>query len=490
MPPWRIGVLALIAAIGVVGCGGGGGAGPAPPPTGPGAISGIATNTRGGSAVDGATVTAAGTSATAVTNSGGAYTLTLSPGTYDILAAKSGMAASKFQNVIVQPGQTSTANLIIRTVFDPIKPVAAPTISVSGLSQGQIVAGTISFTVNVTASNPVRNIDARASNMSALPEVSVTDSSTAVFTLNSTALANGPGFVDIIAYDLNYNIAELLIGFTVSNPVAGGPPATPTGLSLIAVTTGQSLGLFAAQRATIFSKLGLKQDPNLLNVRGRSVNLLSAPPDATLFVEVTWNAVPGAVGYKIYRSFNAAGPFVQLAQRNSNLYDDADPSLAPGVTVYYRVSAFNSAGESPQTGSVAVTPLPAFNLNLAGPPNDSTGITTVPSFIWSPTAVVGTDRLYDIVVWGLNDSGPAWFTTGLSIVNSTTISYGTGGTVSIFPLQSGKLYQWDIYEALAITVYGPNSVAVAIANADLGGPAFFGGSSGSLNGPFKFTTVQ
>src|SRR5436309_14407366 len=99
----------------------------------------------------------------------------LSPGTYDITASKPRKAASKFQRVIVQSGQTTTANLIMSNVFDPANPnVSAPTISVTGLNPGQDVVGTISFTVSVTAvSNPVCLIDLRTSIMNALPPVFV-----------------------------------------------------------------------------------------------------------------------------------------------------------------------------------------------------------------------------------------------------------------------------------------------------------------------------
>ncbi len=482
-------VLLAVAALLTSACGGGGGAGPIQPPTGPGTVSGTVTATRGGPAVGGATITAARTSVSATTNAQGTYVLSLNPGTYDVLTAKPGMAASKFQSVVVQSGQMTTANLIMFPVFDPTRSVSPPTISVTGLSQGQIVTGTISFTANVTASNPVRLIDARTGNMNAFPQQPVADSSSATFPLVSTTLANGPAFVDLIAYDLNQNAAEMIIRFTVNNTVSGGPPATPTGLSLLAVTTGQSLSLFTAQRTKVFSALGIKQDPNILNVAGRSVNLLSAPSNATLFVGVTWTGVAGASGYKVFRSFSASGPFVQVAQTTSTIYVDADPSLAPGVTVFYQVSAFNAGGESAPTAPVAVTPLAAFNLNLTSPANNATGLPTTPTFAWTPTASVGTAQGYDIFVLGLNDASPAWTTRGFSIVNSTSIVYGTVGVPSVNPLQTGKVYQWDIYQALAQTVYAPNSSAIAVANQQLRSVPP-GDKSGSLNGPFRLTTIQ
>jgi len=459
------------------------------------------TNTRGGAAVAGATITASPGGTTTTTDSQGAYSLSLSAGTYDITATKSGMAASKFQSVVVG-GQAATANLIMRTVFDPTKPIAAPTISVINLNPGDVVTGTRSFTVNVAASNSVREIDMRISNMNTTPQPPVTDSINATFSLNSTLLANGPAFVDIITYDFNYNAAEVVINFTVNNAPSGAAPATPTGFNLVAVTTGQSLSLFTAQRATTFSQLGIQQDPALLYVDGQSINLLTAPSDTTLFVQASWSSVPTAVGYKIYRSFSATGPFVPVAQRSpscvpSCVYQDADPSLAPGLPVYYQVSAINAGVESAPTAAVSVTPLAAFNLNLTNPTNNSTGVPTTPApaFTWTPTALVGEHQGYAIYVWGVNDPTFSWRTTGVDpslpgvIVDTTTVSYGSIGAST--PLQAGKVYQWDIYAAQAQTIYILNvSRAVAVANQSSNPATVFNLPTGSLNGPFKLTTMQ
>ena len=492
----RLALLALVVLAGATACQPGGVTGvmvPCTPPSG--SVGGCVTDSRAGAAVAGATITASPGGTTTTTDSQGAYSLSLSPGTYDITATKSGMAASKFQSVVVG-GQTARADLIMRSVFDPTEPIAAPTIIVSGLSPGDTVTGTRSFTATVAASNAVREIDMRTSNMNTTPQASVLDNTTATFSVNSTLLANGPAFVDIIAYDFNYNAAEVVINFTVSNPPSGVAPATPAGLTLVAVTFGQSLSLFTTQRATTFAQLGIQQDPSILSVDGQSINLLTAPSNATLFVQASWTAIPGA-SYKIYRSFSATGPFVQLAERSTNIYQDADPSLAPGLAVYYQVSAFNAGGESAPSAAVSVTPLAAFNLNLTSPANNITGLSTTPAptFTWTPTVLVGDHQGYAIYVWGVNDPTFSWRTTGVDpslpgvIVDTTTISYGSIGTST--PLQAGKVYQWDIYAAQAQTVYVTNvSRAVAVANQSSNSASVFNLPTGSLNGPFKLTTMQ
>ena len=185
-----------------------------------------------------------------------------------------------------------------------------------------------------------------------------------------------------------------------------------------------------------------------------------------------------------------------MAQRSVNIYQDADPSLAPGLPVYYQVSAINAGGESAPTAAVSVTPLAAFNLNLTSPANNTTGVSTTPAptFTWTLTALVGEHQGYAIYVLGVNDPTFSWKTTGVDpsapgvIVYTTTISYGSIGTST--PLQAGKVYQWDIYAAQAQTVYASNSRAVAVANQSSNSATVFLLPTGSLNGPFKLTTMQ
>src|SRR5207247_4510549 len=147
----RLALLALVVLAGATACQPGGVTGvmvPCTPPSG--SVGGCVTDSRAGAAVAGATITASpgGKGTTTTTDSQGAYSLSLLPGTYDITATKSGMAASKFQSVVVG-GMAARADLIMRSVFDPTKPIVAPTIAVSGLTPGQTVTGTISFTATV-----------------------------------------------------------------------------------------------------------------------------------------------------------------------------------------------------------------------------------------------------------------------------------------------------------------------------------------------------
>lgn len=71
-------------------------------------------------------------------------------------------------------------------------------------------------------------------------------------------------------------------------------------------------------------------------------------------VSVNWKLSPGASGYHVKRSTSSGGPYAQIAALSGNNYKDS--SVIIGTTYYYVVSAFNSAGESPDSNEVTATP--------------------------------------------------------------------------------------------------------------------------------------
>jgi hypothetical protein len=70
-----------------------------------------------------------------------------------------------------------------------------------------------------------------------------------------------------------------------------------------------------------------------------SVQVLSNPPKN----EVSWNAVPEADGYWLYRTTNPADGYNKIEIYNSTSYTDT--RVMSGITYYYQVSAYNALGE-------------------------------------------------------------------------------------------------------------------------------------------------
>ena len=66
---------------------------------------------------------------------------------------------------------------------------------------------------------------------------------------------------------------------------------------------------------------------------------------------LTWNAVPGADAYNVYRAENAAGVYTKINTTTEASYTDADAKA--GVIYYYKVTAVNGADESAYSNIVS-----------------------------------------------------------------------------------------------------------------------------------------
>ncbi|MBW3624044.1 MAG: hypothetical protein KY468_11610 [Armatimonadetes bacterium] len=76
-------------------------------------------------------------------------------------------------------------------------------------------------------------------------------------------------------------------------------------------------------------------------------------------VTLTWNAVPGATGYKVRRSSNPNGPFLGFIRGTGTTplttTTLTEPNLTIGNNYYYVVVATNVVGDSPNSAVAAVT---------------------------------------------------------------------------------------------------------------------------------------
>jgi uncharacterized protein (DUF2147 family) len=78
---------------------------------------------------------------------------------------------------------------------------------------------------------------------------------------------------------------------------------------------------------------------------------------------LTWNAVPGAIGYNIYNgtsraNLNGVGTVTSNYANNYN--------LPANTTVYYQIAAYNEKGEGPRSKVISATTLSANNYSPNG----------------------------------------------------------------------------------------------------------------------------
>jgi hypothetical protein len=80
---------------------------------------------------------------------------------------------------------------------------------------------------------------------------------------------------------------------------------------------------------------------------------VSASAQSSSSISISWNSVSGATGYYIYRSTSSGGTYDYLVSTSSTSYTNT--GLSSGTTYYYKVSAYNSYGESSQSSYTSAT---------------------------------------------------------------------------------------------------------------------------------------
>ena len=146
-------------------------------------------------------------------------------------------------------------------------------------------------------------------------------------------------------------------------------------------------------------------------------------------VTLTWTAVPGAVGYAIYRSTSSSGPFVYLQSVSTTSYKD--DGLGTNTIYYYRVVALNAAGVSANaTDSINPNQIAPTNLAAAATNGQIKLVWSTTTGATSYTVKRGTSLGNETTTVVTSYTGTTYTNTGLA--NGTTYYYvvtatGAGG---------------------------------------------------------------
>lgn len=80
---------------------------------------------------------------------------------------------------------------------------------------------------------------------------------------------------------------------------------------------------------------------------------LTVGTETSTTIPLTWNTATGATGYRVYRSATSEGTYAQVYEGSDAHYTDS--ALSSETAYYYKVTAYNSGGESAQSSSVTGT---------------------------------------------------------------------------------------------------------------------------------------
>ena len=213
--------------------------------------------------------------------------------------------------------------------------------------------------------------------------------------------------------------------------------------ALFAYDTGAALssGTAASRRiAFFFSASGIGTDTaaaanaTAWDIFGASanwaINTGSAIPVAPTNLSVTggfaqatltWTGSAGATSYKVKRSVTSGSGYSLVGNATATSY--VDNGVANGQTYYYVLVASNSAGDSPNSNQVSVTP----NCTLAGVP---TGLTTSggSGSITVGWGVVSAANSYNVKRSTTSGSGYGTIASGVTTTQYVDTSVATGTT--------------------------------------------------------------
>ena len=99
---------------------------------------------------------------------------------------------------------------------------------------------------------------------------------------------------------------------------------------------------------------------------------LSAAAQGTSSIQISWNAVSGATGYRVYRSSSASGFYDFLGSASSSPY--TDNGLSASTTYYYKVSSVKDSEESVLSSGYASATTTTSGGIIDNPPTQPTGL--------------------------------------------------------------------------------------------------------------------
>jgi hypothetical protein len=174
---------------------------------------------------------------------------------------------------------------------------------------------------------------------------------------------------------------------------------------------------------------------------------VSATAETSSSIRINWFSVPGAAGYNVYRSTSASGAFALVGTTTTTTFTNT--GLSPGTTFHYRVSAFNSTGESSQSSAVS-----AF---LLFPNGHVFNVTNETQWLEALRGIreSGNNKAYTITVSGrFSVPGSAFTSTSLGSVTGISVTLNGSGTLSLS--SNGSILIVGVNQTLIIN--GPNLI--------------------------------
>jgi glycosidase len=249
---------------------------------------------------------------------------------------------------------------------------------------------------------------------------------------------------------------------------------------LVLSDTLGSLGTLTTADGSLTLTIGARKGALLVPVAGQDIT----PPDAPTIsldgrgdgsVSLSWQAVPGAASYRVYRSRLSHGGYELVTTTPLTGTTFSDSGLVNGVPYYYVVTALDAAGNESELSN-EVSGVPAFPLGFANVQFPATAALTV-----------GTDNAGKVTVYIQVYAAGHTEAPGADPAIIAQLGYGITGTNALdwtwlpasYNVQSGNNdeYQADIRPRAA-----GSYAYLARFSSDGGATWFYGDADGSTSG--------
>ena len=197
-----------------------------------------------------------------------------------------------------------------------------------------------------------------------------------------------------------------------------------------------------------WSRCGLILGLAALSFSARAQTIPNAPVDLTASAQsafqigLSWtDTSTNEDGFMVERSLDGTD-FTQVAQVQANVTNYLNTGLFPGMTYYYRVRAYNSAGSSAYANvASATTATPSCQLSVVGWGDDESGEIDVPSELTNGVVAISAGFYYSmalksdgtVIGWGDFDPSP-----GLT----NMVAIAGGGFHSLALRSDGTVFGW------------------------------------------------
>jgi subtilase family protein/fibronectin type III domain protein len=136
-------------------------------------------------------------------------------------------------------------------------------------------------------------------------------------------------------------------------------------------------------------------------------------------INVAWSDCVGETGYQVERALASAGPWSTVATLATNVNSYADKNLQSGTTYYYRVSSFNTAGNSAPSSTASAKTMSDTKAPTTPSGVKATGGKGKVSLTWSASTDTGGSGLAGYKVYRSTSSSGTY----TQVATTTTTSY-------------------------------------------------------------------